>query len=82
LGYWDFLGLTPRAVRAAPAAAAVFAGIEFGPQPLPCLCSRSGLHPISASASWHRQWLTAGISPIASWAPASWPSMTMSAKAS
>ncbi len=32
-GYADFPGLTPRAVQAAAAAAAVFAGIELGPQP-------------------------------------------------
>lgn len=32
-GYADFPGLTPRAVQAAGAAAAVFAGIEFGSQP-------------------------------------------------
>lgn len=30
--YTDFPGLTPRAVQAAGAAAAVFAGVEFGPQ--------------------------------------------------
>src|SRR3954470_22626483 len=32
-GYADFPGLTPRAVEAAGAAAAVFAGVEFGPSP-------------------------------------------------
>ena len=32
-GYADFPGLTPRAVQAAGAAAAVFAGVEFGPHP-------------------------------------------------
>lgn len=33
LGYADFPGLTARAVQAAGAAAAVFAGVEFGPSP-------------------------------------------------
>jgi type IV secretion system protein TrbB len=32
-GYADFPGLTPRAVQAAGAAAAVFAGVELGPSP-------------------------------------------------
>jgi type II/IV secretion system protein len=32
-GFGDFPGLTPRAVEAAGAAAAVFAGVEFGPRP-------------------------------------------------
>ena len=35
-GYADFPGLTPRMVQAAGSAAAVFAGVEFGPQ-LPAL---------------------------------------------
>ncbi len=60
-GYGDFPGLTPRAVQAAAAAAAVFAGIEFGPQPpaLPLLSVkippdlRISLVAPPVADSWH-----------------------------
>ena len=68
--YADFPGLSPRAVQAAGAAAAVFAGVQFGPNPpaLPLISVRS--RPISASPTSSRRQPTTGMWPSASCAPA------------
>ena len=81
-GFADFAGLRPRHVEAAGQAAAVFAGLEFGPIPRPCPCSRSRSRPTCASPTPARRPPSAGTSPSASCAPAGSRSTTTSTRAS